>query len=159
MMRYLLINNVAKPTNIRALVSAAGAFGFECLRVDKRAVAEDGEPVSELVHVPEVCMCVRVHLFRSLAACSTWLRARNVRIVGIELAASAVDAGAYPWVASQSVALLPGNEGIGLTERQKSECDDFVYIPQYGSGTASLNVVVATSLVLYQYHQAHSETH
>lgn len=30
-------------------------------------------------------------------------------------------------------------------------CDRFVYIPQYGAGTASLNVAVAASIVLHHY--------
>lgn len=36
-----------------------------------------------------------------------------------------------------------------MSEHQKSYCDSFVYIPQYGVGTASLNVNVATCLVLH----------
>ena len=36
-----------------------------------------------------------------------------------------------------------------MSEHQKSYCDSFVYIPQYGIGTASLNVNVATCLVLH----------
>jgi hypothetical protein len=38
-----------------------------------------------------------------------------------------------------------------MSEKQKVMCDRFIYIPQYGSGTASLNVNVATGLILYQY--------
>jgi hypothetical protein len=30
-------------------------------------------------------------------------------------------------------------------------CDDFVYIPQHGPGTASLNVTVAASIVLHHF--------
>ncbi len=30
-------------------------------------------------------------------------------------------------------------------------CDSFVYIPQYGMGTASLNVTVAASIILHQF--------
>ena len=44
-----------------------------------------------------------------------------------------------------------GNEGQGLSEKQISLCDKFVYIPQYGSGTASLNVAVACSIVLHNF--------
>ena len=36
-----------------------------------------------------------------------------------------------------------------MSEHQKMVCDRFVYIPQYGVGTASLNVNVATCLVLH----------
>ena len=43
---------------------------------------------------------------------------------------------------------MAGNEGEGLSDLQKSLCDHFVYIPQYGNGTASLNVVCAATVVL-----------
>ena len=51
----------------------------------------------------------------------------------------------------QSIALMPGNEGTGLSSRQKSVVDYFVYIPQYGHGTASLNVTVASTMVMHRY--------
>ena len=38
-----------------------------------------------------------------------------------------------------------------MTAKQMSLCDSFVYIPQYGSGTASLNVTVAASILLQHY--------
>ncbi|PQM34013.1 uncharacterized protein Pyn_32402 [Prunus yedoensis var. nudiflora] len=44
-----------------------------------------------------------------------------------------------------------GNEGTGLSAKELEICDFFVYIPQYGSGTASLNVTVAASIVLHQF--------
>jgi hypothetical protein len=42
-------------------------------------------------------------------------------------------------------------QGHGLSEKQVAMCDAFVYIPQYGDGTASLNVTVATSIVLQHF--------
>ena len=38
-----------------------------------------------------------------------------------------------------------------MSDKQKSICDGFIYIPQYGTGTASLNVNVATGIVLHQF--------
>lgn len=42
-------------------------------------------------------------------------------------------------------------QGTGLSEIQQAVCDRFVYIPQYGPGTASLNVTVAASIVLHRF--------
>ena len=42
-------------------------------------------------------------------------------------------------------------QGTGMTAKQMSLCDSFVYIPQYGSGTASLNVTVAASILLQHF--------
>lgn len=47
---------------------------------------------------------------------------------------------------------LPLNpQGQGLSAKQLALCDGFVYIPQYGAGTASLNVAVAASIVLHHF--------
>ncbi|DBA70564.1 TPA: hypothetical protein ACH3X2_011956 [Trebouxia sp. C0005] len=42
-------------------------------------------------------------------------------------------------------------KGTGLSAAQLKLCDTFVYIPQHGQGTASLNVTVATSIVLHHF--------
>jgi len=42
-------------------------------------------------------------------------------------------------------------QGTGLSEAQAKLCDSFVYIQQYGAGTASLNVSVAGSIVLHHF--------
>ena len=42
-----------------------------------------------------------------------------------------------------------GNEGGGLSLRQRKACDLFVYIPQYAAGgMASINVACASAVVL-----------
>lgn len=43
------------------------------------------------------------------------------------------------------------HQGSGMSERQRAYCDSFVYISQYGGGTASLNVTVATSIILHRF--------
>ena len=42
-------------------------------------------------------------------------------------------------------------QGTGLSEVQAELCDGFVYIQQYGAGTASLNVSVAAAIVLHHF--------
>lgn len=42
-------------------------------------------------------------------------------------------------------------QGMGLSAKECEICDFFVYIPQYGGGTASLNVTVAASIVLHHF--------
>lgn len=38
-----------------------------------------------------------------------------------------------------------------MSQNQMAICDSFVYIPQYGAGTASLNVACAASIVLHHF--------
>uniref|UniRef100_A0A7S1BJ72 tRNA/rRNA methyltransferase SpoU type domain-containing protein n=1 Tax=Corethron hystrix TaxID=216773 RepID=A0A7S1BJ72_9STRA len=57
----------------------------------------------------------------------------------------------------RNVALLMGNEGTGLSDRQLDLCRKsggvVATIPQYGGGTASLNVNVAACVVLQRFVQ------
>jgi hypothetical protein len=43
------------------------------------------------------------------------------------------------------------SQGQGLSAKQMRLCDGFVYIPQHGAGTASLNVTVAASIILHHF--------
>lgn len=67
----------------------------------------------------------------------------------MEITDSAQPVHTHPF--SGPLAFMLGNEGQGLSERQMRNCDSFVYIAQYGPGTASLNVAVAASIVLHHY--------
>ncbi|TFJ87495.1 hypothetical protein NSK_000847 [Nannochloropsis salina CCMP1776] len=92
--------------------------------------------------------------------CRDQLREQNVQIWGVEIGEAAVNVEEIPWATSASkwekegrggIALLLGNEGTGMSARQARVCDGFVYISQYGQGTASLNVAVAGSIVMHRF--------
>ena len=42
-----------------------------------------------------------------------------------------------------------GNEGNGIKEETKDLCDEYIYIPM-NPNCESLNVAIATSLILYE---------
>ncbi|GMH61215.1 hypothetical protein TrRE_jg9019 [Triparma retinervis] len=73
-----------------------------------------------------------------------------VKILGIEIPSSttqritALDE--HPPV-TMSTALMLGNEGAGMSPKQVSVCDEFVYVKQYSGDTASFNVAVAFGIV------------
>ncbi|CAD6334728.1 unnamed protein product [Miscanthus lutarioriparius] len=74
---------------------------------------------------------------------------RGCDICGVEITEDAKPVTAHPF--RRSTAFLFGNEGTGLSQKECDICDFFVYIPQYGGGTASLNVTVAGSIVLHHF--------
>ncbi|KAJ8494271.1 hypothetical protein OPV22_015992 [Ensete ventricosum] len=77
------------------------------------------------------------------------LEERNCDICGVEITDGALSIAEHPF--RKSTAFLLGNEGTGLSAKECEICDFFVYIPQYGCGTASLNVTVAASIVLHHF--------
>jgi hypothetical protein len=73
----------------------------------------------------------------------------GIKLVGVEITSDAKSVADEPF--EGPTALFMGNEGHGLTEAQKEACDSFVYIPQFGDGTASLNVSVAAAIVMHRF--------
>jgi TrmH family RNA methyltransferase len=74
-----------------------------------------------------------------------WIQAHHVPVIG----ASPDGEVDYDQVRyARPTVLLFGNERSGLTDEQRSLCQQIVRIPMVG-GTDSLNLAVAGSLVLY----------
>ena len=86
--------------------------------------------------------------FLELRQAVDYLREKDFRITGIEITPEARPITPHPF--SGNTAFLPGNEGSGIVPQHRRFCDDFVYIPQFGAA-ASLNVNVATGIVLHQF--------
>ena len=87
--------------------------------------------------------------FDNLDDCRRYLKEMgDIAIVGVEIMDGAADVNTHPF--SGDTAFLMGNEGTGLNDKQVEVCDQLVFIPQYGGGTASLNVCVAAS-ILFQH--------
>jgi tRNA G18 (ribose-2'-O)-methylase SpoU len=136
--RYLVICNVSKKNNVKYLINAAAAYNFQPILVGCKKM-DDLHVSAELSFV----------YMDTLDEASEFLKERNIPLVGIEIMEGAQSIVDDPF--TKPIAIMPGNEGTGMSKRQKEACGSFVYIPQYGSGTASLNVYVATTLVMHRY--------
>ncbi len=78
-----------------------------------------------------------------------WKRERGYVVIGTSGSAERE----YRDVAYHApVVLLMGSERLGLSDEQQAICDELVRIPMVGTGD-SLNLAVATSLVLYEIFQ------
>lgn len=139
---YLLIATLTKRLNVGMSLRSACAMGVsEVLVAGSRDVATFGD-MGTVKHT-------RLRQFDRLRDAAAWLKERGVSICGIEICAGAVPVQEHPF--RGPTAFLAGSEGDGLAPAHKALCDHFVYVPQYGNGTASLNVTVATSIVLHHF--------
>jgi tRNA(Leu) C34 or U34 (ribose-2'-O)-methylase TrmL len=172
---FLIITNISKRANIRSLLQVGVAFGCtKILVVGQKAfnftVSSDGDdsPCNSAVisdipkHLVPVFASgiVSIERFDKWHDCVSYLREHSIMLIGVEIH---VDAKTIQEIClhldrtnnsgGNDVAFLMGNEGTGIQDKQMNSCDMFCRIPQYGSGTASLNVYVAASIVLYHFHQ------
>lgn len=142
---FLILYNIAKRHNVGNIARSASAFGVAqlCL-VGSRHFSAFGAHGAENY--------VKFAHFTTLEDCCRHLKEKEgCHIVGVEIMDSAQPVHSHPFCGP--TAFMIGNEGHGLSKNQVALCDAFVYIPQYGDGTASLNVTVATSIVLQHFAQ------
>eukprot|EP00922_Rhytidocystis_sp_ex-Travisia-forbesii_P019124 GHVS01028367.1.p1 GENE.GHVS01028367.1~~GHVS01028367.1.p1 ORF type:complete len:251 (-),score=34.41 GHVS01028367.1:811-1563(-) len=139
---FVIVNNISKGANAGSIVRSAVAFGTkEIVVVGERKLKTFGNQGTNR-------HCTFRHM-GSLSEAATYLHGRGVRICGIELTPNAVPCHYHPFVGD--TAFMLGNEGTGMNQKQLDMCDQFVYVPQYSGGTASLNVGVAASIVLHHF--------
>lgn len=137
--RYLILANISKLNNIVQLCFTAAAHNFTPIIV--------GIPSIENSFFNDLRPSFSFLRFDTLTEAAVWLTDHGITTIGIEIMESAVSYLTFQY--PSKLALMPGNEGTGLSLSQKSICQNFVFIPQSGAGTASLNVHVAVSLVLH----------
>jgi len=159
---YLVINNIAKKPNILSLYGVAVSMNLIPIMV--------GAPVIGDIIAEKNDNSYQVELLRfdKIEECKNYLISKNVRLVGIEIMPEAKSLMNNPFdewdngddttgtgmgSVKRGLAFMPGNEGDGLSNRQKEMCDDYIFIPQRGNGTASLNVTVATTLVIHEHYR------
>ncbi|KAL3701920.1 hypothetical protein R1sor_019942 [Riccia sorocarpa] len=139
---YVLVHNVAKRHNLGTIARSATAFGvMELILVGRKDFNAFGSHGASL-HV-------QFRHFHTLPEAALYLKAKNVDICGVEIVDGAKAVHKHPF--TRSTCFLLGNEGTGLSKKEMEICDFFVYIPQCGAGTASLNVTVAGSIVLHHF--------
>lgn len=139
---YVVIHNIAKRHNVGTLARSATAFGVsELILVGRRDFNAFGSHGSTS-HLP-------FRHFYSLSDARLFLKEKDCDICGVEITDNATSVNGHPF--KKNTAFLLGNEGSGLSAKECEFCDYFVYIPQYGCGTASLNVTVAASIVLHHF--------
>ena len=74
----------------------------------------------------------------------------NCTIYGIEITDRARPVTDYPF--QPCSAFIFGNEGGGLSPRQRQICDEYIYIPQYAvGGMASINVACASAIIMQHF--------
>lgn len=140
---FMMVSNVGKRHNVGSLMRSCVAFG-----VKKLIVCGTGRAWMHGARGTDRYM--EVESYPRIRDAVASLKARGVAICGIEITPDAAPVETHPF--RGPTAFLAGAEGAGLHEAHKALCDHFVYIKQCGvGGTASLNVAIASSIVLHHF--------
>jgi TrmH family RNA methyltransferase len=132
------------PGNTGTILRVGEAFGATaCLALRDSASFYNGKVLrasaGSLFRVPHM-MGLDMH-FTAEA-----LRSKNISIVGTSPRATAT---VETWDWRKPIALLVGNEGVGLNEEELRHCDAVLRIP-HNTSVESLNSAIATAVMLYE---------
>ncbi|MCY4040435.1 MAG: 23S rRNA (guanosine(2251)-2'-O)-methyltransferase RlmB [Gammaproteobacteria bacterium] len=140
----LALDGIEDPRNFGACIRTAAAAGVDALifprsRGTRLTPAAEKAASGGAEQVPIIAVS-------NLARRLNWFASQGLQIIGADSDAST------PWHHARFDAptvLVVGSEGRGLRQLTKSACDALVSLPVTG-GMASLNVSVATGVLLYE---------
>lgn len=142
---FLLLSNLQSGSNIGAICRNALAFNVAEVIVvgrpnfkEKMRMADRGsKALLKFTNYPS-----------SQIAFDYVKRELGATVIGIEIMPTATSIVDYKFSDQGNVCFVFGNEGAGLSEVQRKNCDTFCYIPQYSGGMASINVACCAAIVL-----------
>ena len=140
---YFVWNCVSKRMNLGMIMRSCAAFGCAKILVAGR------KKTLQTFGAKGTKKYVTLEYFDSLKHVRDYCVKRGIKLCGVEIMDEAKPVHEHPF--EGPTAFLLGTEGAGLSKKEMSYCDSFVYISHYGNGTASLNVSVAASIVFHQF--------
>jgi 23S rRNA (guanosine2251-2'-O)-methyltransferase len=141
----LVLDGITDVRNFGAIArtaSCSGIHGIVVPEVGSAPIGPDAMKTSAgaLMHIP-VCRT------QSLHHTLKYLKNAGLRIVGTsEKTANLL----YEQDLTGPIAIVMGSEDTGMEKETEKMCDDFVRIPISTRGVESLNVSVATGVVVYE---------
>lgn len=139
---FLALEHVRDPGNLGTILRTAHAVGLTQLIL----IGQSCDPFS-----PEVIRASMGSFSRVALVPMTpddfvaWATVKKLAVLGTDVA----DASDFRQTAYQNAVVVMGNEQKGLSADLKARCTGRIHIPMPG-GTESLNLAVASALVLYQ---------
>ncbi|MBI3485503.1 RNA methyltransferase [Candidatus Daviesbacteria bacterium] len=140
----LVLENLAEDLNISAILRTAESFGVGKICVIH---AEGKLPKISKNTSSGASKWLDVKNFTSLKKCINELKKDRFKII-----AALVDPDAkvlWEQKFNGKIAILVGNEALGMSEEAKKLVDENIYLPMFGL-TESLNVSVAAAIFLYE---------
>lgn len=143
--RILMLDGIQDPGNLGTILRSAKAFHVDTVILGTKTVDLYNAKVLRSTQG----MLFHLHVIEGdLVELIPKIKKQGIPIYGTKVE-SGEDVRKLETSAKTQYALVMGNEGNGVTEEVLSLCDHYLYI-QMDSEVESLNVAVATSILLYE---------
>ncbi len=138
----LLLVNIERDNNIGNIIRSANTFGVEEILIYGRKKFDRRTSVGAEYFLP----FRHIRFVEDLKS----LKDEFDLMIGLEQTKDSIELHSYQWPQTKKTLIAVGHEGQGLPKEIVQLCDSTLEIEQYGT-TRSLNVSVATGIVLYDY--------
>lgn len=142
----IVAQDVSDPLNIGALFRLADAQGVASLYLCGQSPRPPHKRISKTARSTDQFVPFEYHT--STLAAIEKLRAKNYRIIGLEITDASEPIDRFTADADHPLALVIGAESQGLHPDTLAVLDAAVHIPMYGRNT-SMNVIQACGIAIY----------
>ncbi len=143
--KILILDGVQDPGNLGTIIRSAVAFNIDTIILTENTVDLYNNKV--LRATQGMYLHVNIISMKGMDAINA-LKEKGILVYGTNVD-NGYDASKLSVEEKQSFALVMGNEGNGVREEIKRACDKNLYIGM-NSKVESLNVAIATSILLYE---------
>jgi len=140
--RILLLDNIQDPGNLGTIIRSSVAFNIDTIVLSNDTVDLYNDKV---IRSTQGLLFHTNIIRRDLVEVINELKEKGYDILGTNVH----NGTNLSEIKTNKFALLMGNEGQGLKEELQNMCDKNIYIPM-NNNCESLNVAVATSIILYE---------
>ena len=142
--RYLIVDAVQDPGNLGTIIRTADAAGFDAVVLGEGCVDLYNDKVVRSMQGSQFHVAI---YHENLMDVYGKLKENHIPIAVTALHRDAKD---FKWLTGrESVAIVVGNEGNGVREELIEAADFIIQIPMFGQAE-SLNVAIATGILMYQ---------
>ena len=148
---FVLLDGIQDPHNLGAIIRTAECAGADCVIIPERRSAKmttvaASASAGAVNYIPVAKVTNMNRTIEHLQKLGVW-------VIGTATGKKNYDEVDY----TGSTAIVMGSEGEGLHRLTEEKCDDIVGINMYGK-TSSLNVSVASGIILFEAAKARSNT-
>jgi len=144
--KILILDDIQDPGNLGTIIRSSLAFNIDSIVLSNNSV----DMYNDKVVRSSEGMIFHINIVRKdIVSLIDELHKNGYKVYGTKVdGGTRVDSITIP----SKYALVMGNEGNGVKEEILDLCDDYVYIDM-NSSVESLNVGVATSIILYEFNK------
>ncbi|HAB67188.1 MAG TPA: RNA methyltransferase [Firmicutes bacterium] len=141
--KILILDNLQDPGNLGTIIRSSVAFNVDTIVLSENSVDLYND---KAIRSSEGMIFYANIIKRNIDEFIDELHSLDYQVLGTRVTDGL---NVKEMVTSKKIAIVMGNEGAGVRKEILDKCDKFLYIPM-SSNCESLNVGVATSIILYE---------